>query len=315
MSISRKKKTGKAEQVRIAQWGGRQIIYLPLYIADKTGYFADRQLEAEIYNAGNDDEVFQEVAEGRADFGVGDPTFVAIGAERGIRTQVVAALINNPSLWGVTHHSEIRPIEEAADFVGLRFGSYPRPSTAHAVLEDLRAKFGKTVRSMEIVESEIGRQFELLSGSSADVIFDIEPMISLAEHSGLRVVLSAAHFYRDFLFTGVFASEATISERAELVQVVVSGIQHGLNICRSDTKVAVAVAQSLFPALQSEVLERAIVRMRDSRAWPEQSLISAASWRAALQLRHRIGNLNSLAKTAALCNQQFAYRAVAGHSG
>ena len=312
MSISRKKKLA---ELRIAQWGGKQIIYLPLYIAADTGFFADHGVAAEIYHAGNDDEVFQEVETGRADIGIGDPTFVAIAAERGVRTQVIAALINNPSLWGVTTHPEIRPMEEAFDFVGLRFGTYPQPSTAYAILADLRTKFGRSARSMEIIESEIGRQFELLARGEADVIFDIEPMISLAEESGMRVVLSAAHFYKDFLFTGAYASEQTIADRAEQVQILVSGVQHGLNVCRSNTQLALDVAQTLFPAIQRPVLERAVARMRDSRAWPDQTLISAASWRAALQLRERIGNLRSLTNTAQLCNQQFAYRAVAGHSG
>lgn len=314
MSISRKKKSQTAEQVRIAQWGGRQIIYLPLYLAIRSGFFQEQGLEVEIYPAGNDNEVFAEVTSQRAQFGVGDPTFVASGAEQGFETQVIAALINNIPLWGVTPHQEIHQMQEAADFVGLRLGSYPSPSTTYAVLEDLRIKFGRAARSMEIVESEIGAQFDLLANGRADIIVDIEPMISLAEHSGLRVVFSAAHFYKDFLFTGVFALGTTIEKHPELTQTIVSGIQHGLNTCRTDTSAAIEVAQQLFPAVQREVLERAILRMRDSRAWPEQTLISAGSWRAALQLRHRIGDLASLDNTAQLCNQRFAYRAVSGHA-
>ena len=46
MSISRKKKLA---ELRIAQWGGKQIIYLPLYIAADTGFFADHGVAAEIY--------------------------------------------------------------------------------------------------------------------------------------------------------------------------------------------------------------------------------------------------------------------------
>lgn len=300
------------EQVSVAQWSGKHVIYLPLYVAEKLGFFRETGLDVSIYAAGNDNEIFAEVAAGHADFGVGDPAFVAIGAGKNVHAKVVAALINNVCMWGLTHHAEIRQMHEASDFAGLRFGSFPRPSTTFAVIDGIRRRDSRISKTMEIVEAPIGEQLSLLSSGRADVVIEVEPMVSFAEENGLRIVLSMAEFYRDFLLTGVMASQDTIDRRPEMVQKFVSALQRGLSLCHREPAEALGVASTLFPALSKSCLQSAIQRMCQSRAWPEQVMMQTSAWQAALQLRRDIGDLQALSDSNNLLDQRFAYRAVTG---
>ena len=59
----------------ISQWGQYHCMYLPLYVALEEGFFREQGLDVEIKLSGNDDDIFNSVASGQADFGVGTTIF------------------------------------------------------------------------------------------------------------------------------------------------------------------------------------------------------------------------------------------------
>lgn len=297
-------------QIRIAQWGQLHLLYLPLYVAERTGLFAAQGLDANIYFAGNDDAVFAEVARGRADFGVGDPGFVAMGQKLGHKTRVVAALINNICNWGITQHAEIKPIVSEMDLVGLRIGCYPKPSTTYTLLSGLKARHPKLLKTMHIVEAEIGHQAYLLASGQADLVLELEPMVSIALRQGLRLVCSMADFYGEFLFTGLMTSLKLIEEKPQIVERAVRALQHGLIVCRNEPAKAIAVAQGLFPTLGQGILGEAIGRMIQSQAWPEQTIILPKAWQASLKLRRQVGELKKIPPFESVIDNRFAYAAL-----
>ena len=298
------------KKAKVAQWGGKHIVYMPMYVALHRGYFREYKLEIEVYPAGNDDEIYAEVASGKAHFGVGDPTFVAHGAARGDDTRVIAALVNNGSTWGYTHHPEIHDFKKPEDFAGLRFGTYPAPSTSYALIANIKRTHAKKLRSMEIIEAQIGELAPLLASGKVDVILEIEPMISIAEQQGLRTVLSVGDFYPAFLYTGVSTRQETIEQEPEMVEAFVKGIQAGLTTCHREPETLIEVAREMFPAVSDECMSLAIHRMLNNRAWPEQALIQASSWQSALKLRQDLGELEPIAEPTALLEQSFAYSAI-----
>ncbi len=283
---------------------------MPIYVAQHLGYFKDQGLNLELYHAGNDDLIYAEVVSGKAHFGIGDPTFVAHGSLKGDDTKVIAAIVNRGAAWGYTHHPEIHPITCADDCVGLRFGTYPAPSTTHALLANIKASQPRRLRTMEIIEASIGELSPLLAREQVDVIIEVEPMISMAEHQGMRVVFSAQDLYPPMLYTGVTARSDYLHGNPEVAQRFVSAIQEGLTTCHREPEVLLSVAQSIFPAVPDSCMSSAIERMLSIRTWPEQALIQASSWHNALKLREDLGQLEPLPDAASLLEQQFAYRAI-----
>lgn len=298
------------DRVRVAQWGGKHIVYMPIYVSVHRGYFRDLGLHVELYHAGNDDQIYSEVVNGHAHFGVGDPTFVAHGSLKGDDTKVIAAIVNKGATWGYTHHPEIHPIRTADDCVGLRFGTYPSPSTTHALITHIKESHPNRLRTMEIVQAQIGELTPLLARGQVDVVIEVEPMISIAEQQGLRVVFSAEDLYPPMLYTGVTARSDYLESHADIAQHFVIAIQEGLTTCHREPNVLLTVAREIFPAIPDTCMEAAINRMLSISTWPEQALIQASSWHNALKLREDLGQLNSIEDAASLLEQQFAYKAI-----
>ena len=59
------------------------------------------------------DKTWAAVLSGSAEFGVADPTFVAISAERGQNGVVVASLVNGVPCWGITVRDDIPTLRDA----------------------------------------------------------------------------------------------------------------------------------------------------------------------------------------------------------
>lgn len=295
--------------IKIAQWGGRHIIYLPLNIADRMGLFAAEGLDVSLYHAGNDDAIFEEVAKGRAHFGVGDPTFVALHHQKH-DMRVVASIVTNASTFGITHHPEIKPFSQISDFVGLRVGTFPRPATTTTMLEALKAQQPRLLKTLTIVETDIGQQAYLLAADKVDMIMECEPMISAAAQQGLRIVCNMSDFYPEILFTGLMTSAALIEKSPETVSKVVRAVQKALIICRTQPEKAVAIAQELFPTISHYVMTQAVQRMLATKAWPEQAIIPPQAWANALKLRQDVGEIDQPPPFANVVDQRFAYAAL-----
>ena len=298
------------DSIKIAQWGGRHIVYMPLYMADRLGLFAAQQLDVTLYSAGNDNAIFAEVAHGRAHFGVGDPVFVALGQAQGHDTRVIATMAGNVAMWGITHHTEIKPLTQISDFVGLRVGVFPKPSTTYTMMSALKARHPRLLKSMHIVETEIGQQAYLLASDQVDMILELEPLVSMTQRQGLRTVCSMGDFYPDFLFSGLMTSATMIAQAPDIVGKVVQGIQQALTLLRTHPEKAVAVGCELFPTINHTIMTDAVQRMIASHAWPEQTIISPQGWANTLKMRQDVGEIDTLPPFDTVVDQRFAYKAL-----
>ncbi|MGE4350586.1 MAG: ABC transporter substrate-binding protein [Bdellovibrionales bacterium] len=296
------------ESIKIAQWAGRHIGYMPLYLAQKRGLFAALGVDATIYGAGNDDAIFKEVESGRADFGVGDPVFAALDYHKNAKVRVVASLIGNLPIWGITHHPQIKPFSHLSDFVGLRIGSFPRPSTTYTLLSALKTRNPRLLKSMEIVEAEIGQQAFLLASGQVDLILELEPTVSATLRQGLHIVCAMSDFYPDFLMTGLMVSSETIDRRPDLVRRVVKGIQQALTLLQTHPEEAVSVGLEMFPFISKEIMAEGVQRMLGS--WPAQAVISPQGWANTIKMRQDVGELPSVPPFDAVVDQRFAYEAL-----
>ncbi|HBM91151.1 MAG TPA: hypothetical protein DD400_04680 [Rhodospirillaceae bacterium] len=304
------KKSMRMKTIKIAQWGGLHIAYMPLYIADRLGLFEAQGLKPFIYHAGNDDVIFDEVAQGRAHFGMGDPVFAALGQQKGIDARVVASLVTNTCMLGITHHAEIKPFSQVSGFVGLRVGTFPRPSTAFTLLNALKKRHKRLLKSMQIVETEIGQQAYLLASNKVDLILELEPMVSMALHQGLHLVCNMGDFFQDALFTGLTTLHSTIEKDPELVAKTVLALQHALTLCRTHPEKAVSIGNELFPAIDKKIMKEAILRMVDLKGWPEQTVINPQAWMNLLKMRQDVGELDTLPPFDKVVDNQFAYAAL-----
>lgn len=297
----------------LARFASRHLIYLPLDLAERCGFFSEQGIQLATYAAGNDDDIFAEVACNAADLGVGDPSFIT-GYKSSIQSspKIIAALVTNFGECGYTAHPEIPEIRDAADLVTLRIGTFPRPSTMYALFRNIQQRYPRILKSMQIVESDLGYQAELLALDKADIVCDIEPMMSYAESQGYRVVFSQRTFFPRMLFTGITASAEALEKKRDAIRRFVFALQKALSLIRKDTPQAIQTARDLFPALPSSVIEAAVGRLLGAEAWPEQAIVHHEEWKAALTLREQAGLQGPVKNPERFIDNRFATAAVGG---
>jgi len=81
---------------------------MPIYVALDKGFFKDQGLDVKLVSTGGDEKTYTAVATGNAQFGVSDPTFVAIARQRGQSGKVVAGIVRRVPFSIITFNPNIK---------------------------------------------------------------------------------------------------------------------------------------------------------------------------------------------------------------
>lgn len=300
-----------AEKVRLAQFGpSKFLLYLPLYVAQEEGYFKKQDLDVDLSFAGNDDQVFAAVLSGSVDYGMGDPVFTAIAAEKGAKAKTVAMLITNLALAGYTNNAAIPEIEKPEQMAGLRVGSFPDPSTTFTILNGLKRHHAE-LKTMRIVQGNMGTQLALLQAGKTDIAVDLEPAVAQAADKGYRVVLNLNKFSEPQAVTGIMTRQETVDRKPAQVQRAVNALQQAMTAIYTDPEVAYRTARKLFPELGETVIKTAVDHMLHDAMYPRSVVVNEDYWQRSLKTRIDSGDLKHMQPTSLTVDNRFAESAAA----
>lgn len=277
---------GTLRRITVAQFGDF-FLYAPLYVAVDGGFFRKEGLDVSIVNTGGDDKTWAAVLSGSAEFGVADPTFVAISAVRGQNGIVVASLVNGVPFWGITYQ-DIAPFGDAKELAQHSVATFPSPSTAYALQKKM---FSDAGLPPNIREGAFGAIIPMLKAGSADIGLELEPNVSQAVIDGARIVYSLADLYGDFAITGVATSDLTVQQDPALVRSVTTALQGALDLLHTEPDQALALLAKRFPAVPPAVAKAALDRVLRARVIPRSTTISEEAWNKAIRLRIDVGDL------------------------
>lgn len=306
------KKPSISKPVTIAQFGDL-LLYLPLYIAADEGLFTKHGLDVHITSTGGDDKTYAAVISGSADFGLADPTFVAIAQEKGQPGKVVALLINGMPNYGVALTPDKPVIKTPAELKGRTVATVPAPSTSYALMKKLfeRADLPPTIR--QVAPPAL---VPTLQAGEADYAVLIEPWVSGVVQNGGHVAFSLTDYYPEFALTGLTSNMKTIQQDPVKVENVVLALTEAVQIFYGDEERTLRVAVKHFPDEKPEQLKAGISRMRSDKIYPRVMTTGEKAWDTAIQLRVDTGDLtkppqpiteyvdNSFAQKAAAAGSQ-----------
>jgi NitT/TauT family transport system substrate-binding protein len=279
---------GKAlTEVTVAQVG-EFFIYLPLYYAEERGFFERNGIKIKLVSSGGDEKSVAAVISGTADFGVGDPTFAAIAKEKGQDVRVIASVVNGVPFWGITKRTDLKPITDPRQLAGLKVATFPKPSTAYVLQEEMFEQGGL---KPSIVQAQFGALLPLLETRAVDIVLELEPNVSTAEANGATVLYSMAAAYPDFAITGVTTSGTMIKDRPALAAAFANAMDQAMKAAHSNPSDVVAMAKKRFPNLPPDVVESAVKRMLQSNTFPASAAMSESGWQKAIALRIDSGDL------------------------
>jgi NitT/TauT family transport system substrate-binding protein len=277
--------------VTIAQFG-HVFLYMPLYIAQRKGFFKNEGLDVKLVSTGGDEKTFAAVSSGSAQFGVSDPTFAAIARERGQGGKVVAGVVRGVPFWVITFNEKIKPINKPEELAGYRIGTYTAPSTSYAVMAEILQNNGKPIKG-KIVQGAFGSLLAILKANQADMALEIEPVVSVAIKDGARIVYSPMEKWGDFAFTGLTVSDDYFAKHPETIQKVVNALAKSMNYIHKDFDGAYAIACEEFSEVDQGVVKAALKRLVDQKTVPVSPDLSKDAWDKAIALRKKLGDLKS----------------------
>jgi NitT/TauT family transport system substrate-binding protein len=293
-------------KITIAQ-AGDFFLYAPLYVALDAGLFKKHGLDVTITTTGGDDKTWAAVLSGSAQFGVADPTFVAVAAERGQPGKVVASIVNGVPFWGITFSSKVKNISQPSELKALSVATFPEPSTAYV----LQAKMFRSGNiKPNIRQGAFGTIIPMLKAGAADVGLELEPNVSQATNDGARVVYSLASRYGDFAITGLTASPRYATQNADVVARTTCALQEALDLIRTRPQEALPLLARRFPEVSQPVAQSALERVVADGILPRTLVTSAKAWDSAVALRREAGDLHAAAPLSTYVDNSFAERAI-----
>lgn len=281
---------GTLRRITVAQFGDF-FLYAPLYVAVDGGFFRKEGLDVSIVNTGGDDKTWAAVLSGSAEFGVADPTFVAVSAARGQDGIVVASLVNGVPFWGITYR-DIAPSRDAKELKHYSVATFPSPSTAYALQRKMFADAGL---APNIREGAFGAIIPMLKAGNADIGLELEPNVSQAVSDGAKIVYSLAERYGDFAITGVTTSNLTVQRDPALVLSVRAALQGALDLLHAEPDRALSFLVKRFPGISPMVAKAALDRVLRDGVIPRSTTISEEAWNKAIRLRIEVGDLKETA--------------------
>ena len=279
------------------------FLYAPIYIALDSGLFAKQGLDVSLVSTGGDEKTWAAVISGNASFGVADPTFVAVSAERGMPGKVIGTIVNGVPFWGVTFKDNIHEIKASKDLNGYSVATFPSPSTAYALQKKM---FRDANIKSNIREGAFGTILAMLHSGQADIGLELEPNVSQAVAGGAKVVYSLADVYGDFAITGITASPKLLSQQSELARKVICGIQLALDFIRQDNTATLRILSRRFPEISATIARQALSRVLVSNVIPQTAVTSIPAWYNNLSLRYEVGDINTLKDMDVYVDNSFA---------
>ncbi len=289
-----KKKPEPLTKVTISQ-AFQHLLYIGLYVAKDGGFFKEQGLEVNIETAGGDAQTFAALTSGNAQFCQGDPSFVAIGYEKGWEGRVITMAVDRAAMWGVTFDTSIKPFTNPIGFKGLTVATYPEPNTSYVIQKQLDLKAGLIIgKDTKILQVPFGTEISTLKNKQADIAHTIEPNASQVEMQGGRIVFSYPDAYGPLAFTGLMTSEKLIEENPALVQKVVNAYEKAFEYIQTNFEGTVQIAKKELPNLDEQIIRKALKRLIDSGCIPKHAKVNDESWNKLLQIRIEVGDLKSI---------------------
>lgn len=291
--------------ITIAQ-AGDFFLYAPLYVAKDAGIFEKKGLNVNLVSTGGDDKTWAAIVSGSAQFGVADPTFVAISDKRGQPGRVIASVVNGVPFWGVTFNQNIKPITDPKQLAPYSVATFPAPSTAYTLQKDMFQRAGV---NGNIKEGAFGTLMAMLKAGQADIALELEPNVSQAVTEGAHVVYAMPEIYGDFAITGLTASPDLLARDPQLAADVVCSLQLALDFIRNHPDDALRILSARFPEIKPEVAKAALTRAVNAGIIPRDISVTQSAWDKAIEVRVKVGDLSSPKGMDAYVDNTFAMRA------
>lgn len=280
----------KVDEVKVTE-AFHSLLYLPLYVAQNEGYFAQNNIKVvSIKAAGSGPVALASVLSGESQFSIHGPEHVAFAKEKGGQARAVSSVANGAPVWvlgkkGIT-------VSSPADFKGKTVITGLAPSTHNTVFRKLMIDNGIEIgKDVTITEVQNNSEIGPVLAKQADFAVCYEPIASQGMMQGLDMAYDFTKVYPDFAFSTVNTALKTIKDNPDMVKRFVRAMDMGLDKIHKDPAKAKEIAKKEFPNMDPKAVEMAVQRMIDSNVYLPNGKITEKAYKNAMDVQKFIGHI------------------------
>ncbi|MED4923976.1 ABC transporter substrate-binding protein [Anoxybacillus geothermalis] len=257
------------------------IGYLPLYLAQREGYFKEKGLDVEVITATGGAHVTS-VVSGEAWGVIGGPESNAM-ANKGSSDPIVSVVnvVNRANVYLMAKKGmepegdspeQLKAFLKGKTIAAGRHGGTPNLLTRWLLLE-LGLDPEKDVRLEE--PADAAAVVSMVQQGAADIANGAEPQIS----EGVSKGVWGEPFYKfpqlgDYSYSVISVKKSTIEKEPEIVQAFVEAIVKALKKVQEDKELARKTLKAEFPTLSEGAIQAALDRAYEDQLWSPDGMIS-----------------------------------------
>ena len=265
--------------------------YLPLYVTQKLGFFAEEGIEVKWTTIENGSGPTNALLTGQVFAMLGGPEHLAYAKIKGGEPlKAVGGILTRSSVYLLAARGQEpakRPAssaEWASYLKGKRIGTGAYGSTPNSVTRFMLSRFGLDPKAdVQLIETPSAAI--VAAAKAGQVQFGVvnEPLVTRGIRSGIwgEPIYNMPVELGPYAWATVNIRADTIAKQPQLVERFMRALVKGLKATYSDTKQTVTIAKEEFPTTPVEDLTAAVERSLTDHLWSEDGFVEPQAWRTA----------------------------------
>lgn len=290
------------------------ITYLPLYLAQTNGYFADEGLSVKVLTMNGGAAHTNAVLSGQALAFIGGPEHNAFAETKGAELRAVINVVDRGNVYFVARSGLTPAGTDYKDFVkGKRIATFFLGGTPNSITRYMLDQWGlDPTKDVTLIETNNPGILSAVAAKQADIGAISDPELT----EGVERGIWQEPFYNVPKELGPYAYSAlnvrldVIQKDPKLVASFVRGVLRGLQYCNAHPKEAAEVAEKWFPTMPLAYVTATIDRTVADKLWSADGTISEQSWKTAEAVVRSAGILKTDVPYDKVIDMQFVKQAM-----
>ena len=290
--------------------------YLPLYVANAKGYFAEHGIDLHVLTVESGSGHINAVLSGQAFAFIGGPEHDAFAKLRGAELRSVANIVDRGNVYLVAPKgTQYDPNDMATVLKGKTVVTGAYGGTPNSIIRYLVQKAGLTLdRDVKLVETTVAGALAVMKAGQAQIAVTSEPQLT----QGIRQDIWGEPFYSvpkqlgPYAYSTINVQQDSIAKDPATVELFVRNLIRGLQFTHDHPDEAAAIARQEFPTMPQDDMKATLDRSFADGLWSTTGLVSEQGWTTAKDVVMAAGLLKQDVAYDAIIDMSFVKRVTAG---
>lgn len=286
--------------------------YLPLYVAQAKGYFAESGIDLHVLTIESGSGHINAVLSGQAFAFIGGPEHDAYAKLRGAELRSVVNIVDRGNVYLVgAPGSHYDPNDMAAALKGKTVVTGAYGGTPNSITRYLVAKAGlKLDTDVKLVETTVAGALAVMRAGQAQIAVTSEPQLT----QGIKQGIWGEPFYNvpkqlgPYAYSTINVTQQAVASDPATVEVFVRSLIRGLQFTHDHPDDASAIARQEFPTMPLDDMKATLTRSFADELWSKTGLVSEQGWTTAEDVVLAAGLLKQEVPYNAIIDMSFVKR-------